>query len=64
MIQNHRNKIGDTQIIELYNKGITLHQAASELNLTTVTLWGRANKLGLKWKNLKREFKKFHWMIY
>jgi hypothetical protein len=54
MVQNHTNKITDDKIIECYNKGISLHQASSELNLTTVTLWRRAKKLNLKWKDIPR----------
>lgn len=54
MVQNHKNKITDEQIKECYGKGITLHQASSELNLTVVTLWRRAKKLDLKWKDIPR----------
>jgi hypothetical protein len=54
MVQNHNNKITDEQIKECYDKGITLHQASAELNLTTVTLWRRAKKLDLQWKDIPR----------
>lgn len=51
MVQNHTSKHSDEQIIALYNSNITLHQAAVELNVTTVTLWRRAKKLNLKWSD-------------
>lgn len=44
-------KITDEQIIEVYKKHDMLHHASSELQMTTVSLWRRAKKLGLKWKD-------------
>jgi len=44
-------KITDTQIKEAYEKYETLHSASSELGVTTVTLWRRAKKIGLAWKD-------------
>lgn len=44
-------KITDEEIINAYDKYDTLHLASSELGMTTVTLWRRAKKLGLKWKD-------------
>lgn len=44
-------KVSDKQIQEAYEKYDTLHFAASELKMTTVSLWRRAKKLGLKWKD-------------
>lgn len=60
MIQNHRNKISDEQIRDIYETDITLHEAASLLKMTTVTLWRRAKKLGLSWsdKPAKRPYNK------
>jgi hypothetical protein len=55
MEQNHIIKISDEDIIECYNKGKSLNSTAAELQMATVTLWRRANKLGLKWKNIKRK---------
>ena len=44
-------KITDDQIREAYVKYDTLHQAASELQMTVVSLWRRAKTIGLKWKD-------------
>jgi 5-methylcytosine-specific restriction endonuclease McrA len=44
-------KITDDQIREAYIKYETLHIASSELNMTVVSLWRRAKKIGLKWKD-------------
>lgn len=46
--------ITDAQIKEKFSSGKTLHEAASELGVTTVTLWRKAKKLGLSWKDIKR----------
>jgi hypothetical protein len=43
--------ITDEEIILAYEKYETLHLASSNLNMTTVTLWRRAKKLGLAWKD-------------
>ena len=53
MIQKHKNKISDEKIILIYSKDITLHEAAVKLDMTTVSLWRRAKKLGLKWSEKK-----------
>ena len=44
--------ISDDAIIECYNNGLTLHQTASKLNATTVTIWRKAKKLHLAWMDL------------
>ena len=44
-------KITDDQIRESYIKYETLHVASSELNMTVVSLWRRAKKIGLRWKD-------------
>lgn len=59
MVQNHKNKISDQDIIKCFEEKKTLHQSAADLNMTTVTLWRRARRLGLKWKNIPRKFTKF-----
>lgn len=46
-------KIQDEQILEIFKKHITLHEASAELNMTTVSLWRRAKKLGIKWADKK-----------
>ncbi len=55
MKQNHKNKISDDQIVECYNSGITLHEAAAELSMSVVSLWRRAKKINLKWSKIKRQ---------
>ena len=60
MKQEHINKVSDDAILEAYNKRRTLHEASSDLGLTTVTLWRRANKLGIKWSDIKR--KSYKWI--
>ena len=50
MKQNHKNKITDNQIKSIYDEKITLHEAAKKLNVTVITLWRRAKKLNLAWK--------------
>jgi hypothetical protein len=50
MKQNHKIKINDNQIIDIYKQNYTLHEAASKLNVTVITLWRRAKKLNLAWK--------------
>ena len=44
-------KISDEQIREAYENYDTLHKAASELKMTVVSLWRRAKKIGLAWKD-------------
>ena len=44
-------KVTDEQIREAYAKDNTLHQAASELQMTVVSLWRRAKAIGLAWKD-------------
>jgi hypothetical protein len=53
MKQNHKYKVTDDQIIDAYNQKLTLHEASSQLNITIVTLWRRAKKLNLFWKDKK-----------
>ena len=54
MKQNHKSKVTDEEIINLYNSSVTLHEASAKLNITPVTLWRRAKKLNLKWSDIKR----------
>jgi len=44
-------KITDEEIKLAYEKYDTLHQASAELKMTTVSLWRRAKKIGLSWKD-------------
>lgn len=44
-------KITDEQIREAYEMYETLHIASANLQMTTVSLWRRAKKLGLYWKD-------------
>ena len=46
-------KITDEEIKLAYEKYDTLHRASAELKMTTVSLWRRAKKLGLAWKDKK-----------
>ncbi len=55
MQQNHKTKITDEQIINIYDKKLTLHESAVELNMTVVSLWRRAKKLDIKWSDYKRK---------
>jgi hypothetical protein len=48
-------QVTDEQITEAFKSGMTLHKAAVELQLTTVTLWRKAKKLGLEWKSIERQ---------
>lgn len=48
-------KISDKQIIESYNSDLTLHQTSAKYGITNVTLWRRANKLGLKWSDKQKK---------
>lgn len=57
MVQKHKLKISSEDIINLYNSNKTLHEAAVELNMTTVTLWRRAKDLGLMWSKRKTKRK-------
>lgn len=43
--------VSDEQIKNAYKEFDTLHFAASELGMTTVSLWRRAKKIGLAWKD-------------
>ena len=43
--------VSDEQIKEAYEKYETLHIASSELGMTIVSLWSRAKKIGLAWKD-------------
>ena len=43
--------VSDDQIREAYEKYETLHMASAELNMTIVSLWRRAKKIGIAWKN-------------
>jgi len=52
MIQG-RIKISDKEIFEIFKRDITLYEASAELNITTVSLWRRAKRLGLKWSDKK-----------
>ncbi len=54
MKQKHKDKITDEQIIDAYDRKLTLHIAATELSMTVVTLWRRAKKLGLYWNEIPR----------
>ncbi len=51
MKQNHTMKITDEQIREVYNQNFTLHESASRLGVTVITLWRRAKKIDLYWKD-------------
>lgn len=44
-------KITDEEIKLAYEKYDTLHQASAELKMTTVSLWRRAKKIGIAWKD-------------
>ena len=44
-------KVSDKQIKEAYEKYETLHMASAELGMTIVSLWRRAKKIGLAWKD-------------
>ena len=46
-------KVSDEQIKEAYEKYQTLHMASAELGMTIVSLWRRAKKIGLSWKDKK-----------
>lgn len=46
-------KISDEEILLIYEKEITLHEAAAQLGMTTVSLWRRAKKLGIQWSEKK-----------
>jgi hypothetical protein len=54
MMKQRTITITDEQIREQFNSGKTLHEAAVELGATTVTLWRKAKKLGISWKDIKR----------
>jgi hypothetical protein len=51
MKQNHKIKVSDADVIKAYNSKLTLHEAASFLGVTVITLWRRAKKLNLAWKD-------------
>jgi 5-methylcytosine-specific restriction endonuclease McrA len=46
-------RVSDEQIKEAYEKYQTLHMASAELGMTIVSLWRRAKKIGLAWKDKK-----------
>jgi 5-methylcytosine-specific restriction endonuclease McrA len=46
-------KVSDEQIKDAYEKYETLHMASAELGMTIVSLWRRAKKIGLAWKDKK-----------
>jgi len=54
MKQNHKDKISDDIILNYYKNNKTLHESASELSMTVVSLWRRAKKLNIKWSDKKR----------
>jgi hypothetical protein len=54
MKQEHLAKVTDEQIIKCYEQKMTLHQTASKLNMTTVTLWRRAKKMNIFWSKIPR----------
>lgn len=58
MKQNHRNKVKDEEILKCYEEQKTLHETASQLSMSVVSLWRRAQKLDLKWSKLKRKSSK------
>jgi 5-methylcytosine-specific restriction endonuclease McrA len=43
--------VSNEQIKEAYEKYETLHMASAELGMTTVSLWRRAKKIGLAWRD-------------
>lgn len=43
----------DTELISCYEANLTLHETAVKLNSTTVTVWRRAKRLRLFWKEMK-----------
>lgn len=55
MKQNHKDKVKDEEILKCYEEQKTLHEAASHLSMSVVSLWRRAQKLDLKWSNLRRK---------
>ena len=50
-MEQRKVKVSDDVILDSYLKFETLHLAAANLNMTTVSLWRRAKKLGIAWKN-------------
>ena len=54
MKQNHKDKVPDSLILDCFDSNKTLHETASELSLSVVSLWRRSKKLNLKWCNIKR----------
>jgi len=58
MKQNHRDKVKDEEILKCYEEQKTLHETASQLSMSVVSLWRRAQKLDLKWSKLKRKSSK------
>ena len=55
-MEQRRIKISDDEIRNAYERYETLHKASSFLNMTTVSLWRRAKKIGLAWKDKKYVF--------
>lgn len=42
----------DEELKECYDNRLTLHETAVKLNSTTVSVWRRAKKLNLRWKDI------------
>ena len=55
MVQNHKNKIPDNIIIDCYNNGMNLNETAAKIGMTTISLWRRSKKIGIKWSSLKKK---------
>lgn len=45
----------DEELMKCYNEKLTLHETATRLNATTVSVWRRAKKLGFKWCKLPKK---------
>lgn len=52
-------KISDIDILSCYDKKMSLHETSVYLGATIVTIWRRAKKLGLSWKNIECNYKKY-----
>ncbi len=50
-MEQRKIKVSDDEILNAYNTFDTLHSASANLNMTTVSLWRRAKKLGIAWKD-------------
>ena len=49
--------ISDEEIRKCYDARMSLHETASKLNATIVTIWRRASAMGLCWKELSNKNK-------